>query len=433
MFLFLLLCMCPTVLARCIWHSPAVMFPKRLVHLEMQREKYVPRRRLASTIYQIGEQDDGNNHVITGATSEKNANLSTGGNAVQNPYSSGDFKVGRDESGRAHYTLVFDKANAVAGKIYSYVAAKPEALFRPVDLSAPGDKIVLANFTHELAQALEYVDVIKVWISVRSACMPEREIARVPYDFNVTASYDLYHSYKNTLTQNVSAVYSTGGWIPQASIIMHPPLFFSTNISQNYLITPCGQAWVDSTLDVQNTSQFTYWDPNEYKFWVSNKFIGHLNRSIPRCHRREHGNVCSVIATARLTYRNCFRPIRWSVTHAVSQIMRHTRIKSTNVPKPLDFDSERRLPIPDHGDMRYDMCEARACQDEHTCVPMHIENRRLMNDSAITIQQHDVLSGDFTNGYIETVCAFEVIGFIDDVWTPHIYFRQWVGYNYTLL
>ena len=183
--------MCPTVLARCIWHSPAVMFPKRLVHLEMQREKYVPRRRLASTIYQIGEQDDGNNHVITGATSEKNANLSTGGNAVQNPYSSGDFKVGRDESGRAHYTLVFDKANAVSGKIYSYVAAKPEALFRPVDLSAPGDKIVLANFTHELAQALEYVDVIKVWISVRSACMPEREIARVPYDFNVTASYDL--------------------------------------------------------------------------------------------------------------------------------------------------------------------------------------------------------------------------------------------------
>jgi hypothetical protein len=409
------------------------MFPKRLVHLEMQREKYVPRRRLASTIYQIGEQDDGNNHVITGATSEKNADLSTGGNAVQNPYSSGDFKIGRDDSGRAHYTLVFDKANAVAGKIYSYVAAKPEALFRPVDLSAPGDKIVLANFTHELAQALEYVDVIKVWISVRSACMPDREIARVPYDFNVTASYDLYHGFTSTLTRNTSAVYSARGWIPRGSVIMHPPLYFSTNISQNYLMTPCGQAWVDSTLDVQNTSQFTYWDPNEYKFWVSNKFIGNSTRSIPRCHRRAHGNVCSVIATARLTYRHCFRPIRWSLTHAVSQIMRRTRIKNTKVPKPLDFDASRRLPIPDQGDMRYDMCEARACQDEHTCVPLHIENAGLMNDGAITIQQHDVLSGGHMNGYIETVCAFEVIGFIDDVWTPHIYFRQWVGYNYTLL
>lgn len=433
MFLFLLVCMCPVVLARCVWHSPTVMFPKRLVHLEMQREKYVPRRRLASTIYQIGEQDDGNNHVITGATSEKNADLSTGGNAVQNPYSSGDFKIGRDDSGRAHYTLVFDKANAVAGKIYSYVAAKPEALFRPVDLSAPGDKIVLANFTHELAQALEYVDVIKVWISVRSACMPDREIARVPYDFNVTASYDLYHGFTSTLTRNTSAVYSARGWIPRGSVIMHPPLYFSTNISQNYLMTPCGQAWVDSTLDVQNTSQFTYWDPNEYKFWVSNKFIGNSTRSIPRCHRRAHGNVCSVIATARLTYRHCFRPIRWSLTHAVSQIMRRTRIKNTKVPKPLDFDASRRLPIPDQGDMRYDMCEARACQDEHTCVPLHIENAGLMNDGAITIQQHDVLSGGHMNGYIETVCAFEVIGFIDDVWTPHIYFRQWVGYNYTLL
>ena len=255
--LFLILCMCPIVLARCIWHSPAVMFPKRLVHLELQREKYVPRRRLTDSIYQVSEDDDSNQHVVTGVTEEKNANLSSGGNAIRNPYSTGNFKVGRDDSGRAHYTLVFDKAFAVGGKIYSYVAAKPEALFRTVDLSAPGDRIVLANFTHELAQALEYVDVIKVWIAVRSACMPERELARIPYDFNVTATYDMYHSYKNTLVRNVSAVYSTGGWIPQASIIMHPPLYFSTNISQNYLITPCGQVRVDSTLDVRKTSTVT--------------------------------------------------------------------------------------------------------------------------------------------------------------------------------
>ena len=453
--LFLVFCLCMVLVdSRCRWHPPETMFNDRLIHLELDESRFIPGRHLRSAshgstnlrstnrkgaIYEIVDRKDAKRNVITGATTGKNSGMARHKNAVpgEAQYKDRNFTVGLDNEGTAHYQLVFDRSWAASDVIYKYISSEPPALFRDVDLTDPGDKIVLARFDHRLAEALEYVDHIKVWISVFPTCMPTLEIGRVPYDFNVTATFELYHSYRNKLVANATQFYSDRGWISDASIIIESEYVQQTknislhkNISFNATVeSPCGRAWTDTSLEVYNTSQFTYYNltTGEY-FQPQPAFIGDQANSIPRCHRRWQGNVCMVEAKMRLSYENCQVPIAFSVYQAVSHVARFTR-RTIRTPRPANFDATRRLPVPDRDDQRYDMCESRACEDENVCTPFHIENEQLMHDGQIMIAQQDVMG----SGFIETICRFEVIGFLDDIWSPHIYFRQWVGYNYTFL
>ena len=413
-----------------MWPSPTTMFHDDLVRLSFSNDMFVPQRRLKGSVTQISEYDADSTHVITGATSEKNAEKAVWPNAVPgvHHHKYRRFSNGLDDTGKTYYSIIFDKTKAVPNVVYSYIAAEPASLYRTVDLSSPEDHIVLVRLEHRAEQALTYLDNVKIWITVSPVCLPNYELGRVPYDIDVKATYDLYHGYKNSLNENATSVYSPRGWLTEASIVMHPSFNVHIDVSKHFVRSPCGQAWIDSSLRVVNTSQYTYWDPETHRYFVSNKFIGNQTTSIPRCHRRDQGNVCSVIATVRLSYIDCGHPVAFSVSQAVSQIARHTR-QGFRTPKPETFDASRRLPIPDHGDMRYDMCEARACEDASVCTPLHVENSQLMHDGDIMIEQRDVIM----SGYIETICRFEVIGFMDDIWSPHVYFRQWAGYNYTLL
>jgi len=386
-----------------VWHTPTAMFPENLIELRFD-ERFIRKQR---HLYNPGLRI---------------------------------FSGGLDKHGATSFDIVFKKDNALHDIIYNYVVEKPDEIWQPVDLSDTGPDIVLKHV--KPSDSLEYAEILKVWVSARSPCLPTREIARVAYDFNVTATYELYHCYDNTLNANASKTWTERGWISDASIVLHPTVKYFKSITRHYVKSPCGQAWVDSSLRSVNTSQYSFWNL-ETGWWVSNRWVGHENRSIPRCHKREHGNVCSIIATVRLTYRNCYAPVVFSVSQSVSHIARMTRHSYATPTLPSNFDAERRLPVPDLGDMRYDMCEARACEDDSVCTPLHIENRGLMHDGNISISQHDFfhtenkLDGTVgpvaRNGYIETQCKFEVIGFMDDIWSPHIYFRQWVGYNYTML
>jgi hypothetical protein len=417
MFVLLYLLLLHLVAGQCVWHPPATMFPKLLVRVF--KSNWEPRRRLGA-IYNVGQQDENTQNVITGATSE------TGGGPANAIRSSNNYTGGLDDSGNLAYDIVFDKAFATPNMVYEIVQLEPVELFQPVDLTVSDDKVVIVRINHESSEALEFEDTITVWVGVRSPCLLEHEIARVSYDFDVSATYDLYHSYNNTLAQGEKR-WTERGWISDASIVMHPPMHFLTNLSLHYVDSPCAKSWIDSSLQVVNTSQYTYWDLDTRQYFVSNQFIG-SSVAIPRCHRREHGNVCSVIAKVRLTFGDCRVPVKFSVSQAVSQMARLTRIHKMPPNKPYDFNASRRAPVPDNDDMRYDMCESRACEDDTTCTPLKIENTGLMHDGNITIEQHDVLDA----GYIETVCHFEVIGFLDNIWSPHIYFRQWVGYNFTV-
>lgn len=434
LFLFLItICSVRLSQSRCRWHSPETMFPKRLVHLELDRSVFLPRgRRLKNVIYRMTDKNVTIPNVITGVEEERMAHMARHKNAVAGSpvYTYRNYSGGLDDHGIAHYNLVFDRTYAIPDVIYKYVDAEPSNLFKQVDLTGNEDKVILAKFNHELAEALQYADHIRAWITVQPKCLPELEIGRTPYDFNVTATYELYHSYKNKLENNTIIEYTSQGWISEASIIMQPTIHMNKPIDfkKQYVQSPCGQAWIDSSIEVFNTSQFTYWDNNTRQYFVSNKWIGNETTSIPRCHRRTQGNVCSVLAKLNLTYIDCDVPVAFSIIQAVSQISRHTR-RIIRTDRPDNFNASRRLPVPDHGDYRYDMCEARVCEDDSVCTPFQIENKKLMQDGQIDIQQIETLK----SGSIQIICRFEVIGFLDDLWSPHIYFRQWVGYNYTLL
>ena len=400
-----------TVAGHCVWHPPATMFPKLLVRVS--KSNWTPIRRLGA-IYNVGQE--GTPNVITGAE--------TGGGGPANAiHTFSNYTGGLDDSGNVAYDIVFDKAFATSNMVYDIVRVEPTELFQPVDLTVSDEKVVILRINHEMSEALQFEDKIVVWVGVRSPCLLDREIARVSYEFDVSATYDLYHSYKNRL-ENGNQRWTERGWISDASIIMHPTLYFHQDGLLHYE-SPCANLRINSSLQVLNTSQYTHWDLDTKQYFVSNRFIGGPG-GIPRCHRRAHGNVCSVIAKVRLTFGDCPVPIKFSVSQAVSQIARMTPIHQMPPEKPSNFDASRRAPVPDNNDMRYDMCESRACEDDATCTPLKIENTGLMHDGNINIEQHDVLNA----AYVETVCRFEVIGFLDDIWSPHIYFRQWVGYHY---
>lgn len=430
MFWLILLSTFVFAFGRCIWKPPATMFPERLLHLKMEEEHFYPRRHLASAITVINGQPNGQNPVVLNVDEERNKDVIKHPNAVPGEahYRTRNYIGGLNERGAVEYSIVFDKRFATPDMLYDIVDVIPTQFFSHVSLAPVGPEIDVVRFKRTQLTALEFVEVVRIGVGVRSPCLPERELGRVYYEFDVSATYDLYHSYNNTLVSADDKRWSSGGWLGKASIMLYPPINFTGSLFNDYLDTPCFGSRIESSLEVLNTSQFTYWDLDTLSYQTSVAFIGNETHSIPRCHRRHAGNVCVVLAKVRLTYGICPRPVHFSLLHAVSHIARmSTHLYSTET-KPADFNASRRVPVPDGLDMRYDMCEARVCESPDNCQAFHIENDGLKTDGGIFIHQYDT----HATTYLETVCTFEVIGFLDEIWSPHIYFRQWVGFNWTM-
>lgn len=420
------------VYGRCIWKPPSTMFPEKLLHLNMVN--FNPGRRLANPITVINGQPNGMAPVVVNVYEEKNANGIKHSNAVpehsnavpgQAHYRTNKFTGGLNDQGVVEYSVVFDKRFATPDMLYDIVDVIPSEFYSSVSLLSEGPEIVVVNFKREQLSALEFVDVVRVGVGVRSPCLSERELGRVYYDFNVSATYDLYHSYNNTLVSSDNKEWTSGGWISRASIVTLPPFI----LSGEHINTPCMGSRFESSLEILNTSQFTYWDHESYSYKTDKAFIGNLTHSIPRCHRRIEGNVCVVLAKVKLTFGECPKRVSFSIRQAVSHIARMSRNIHNPNNKPDNFNVHRRTPIADGLDMRYDMCEARACQSPDNCQAFHIENDGLKADGGIYINQYDTHAAT----YLETICTFEVIGFLDNIWSPHIYFRQWVGFNWTMI
>lgn len=418
----MLLCYC--VRGQCGWRAPTSMFPKRLLQLEIKHAELLQRRLRA--IYKIDLPENSIVNTITGATSEKNAHLSKYGNALGSKIYR-NFTKGLDNRGHTQYSIFFDKAFASKNMIYTVKSVQPSGIYHGADLTASSDKIHVLTIHHNNINKLEFADRLVIWLEVRSPCLPEHVLATVPYDFEVKSMYDLFHGFNSSLSS--SAVWSERGWVSQGSVVLYPSGPLPTEGSfVGTLKTPCDKSRMYSSLEVFNTSLATYWDIKTRSYQTNTKFIG-SSKSIPRCHRYGQGNVCFVVAKVRFVYGDCKVPVKFSVFQSVSHISRmSTKIFSTSE-RPSNFNATRRKPVRDHLDMRYDMCESRACQDETTCTPFHIENTQLMHDTNLTIRQHDVI----TTSYIETECIFQVFGFIDDIWSPHFYFRQWVGFDFVEL
>lgn len=381
----------------CIWYTPAVIFPTDLVHLESD---FFQRRRLAS---------------VTG-TDEDVQLVAVGGSTGRNGGGSISRNGGLGTKGSVQYSVIFDASVAVKDLEYRVESITP---FNVTTYTLSGTT-ALVKIDHTLADALTFQEMLVVTVSAWSPCLPNRALGEFTYKFNVSASYEIFYDENNTLAPN--------GGATLVSIYMPP-----SNKTHKWVETPCLNSYIQSSLQVFNTSQYTHWinerQTRQNMYLLSDKEMHsklyQIGGGIQRCHFKGYGSVCTVVAQARFEYGQvCSRPVTFSLWQTVSQISRQEATLNISNKRPIDFDATHRLPVPDGLDMRYDMCEARICSNDG-CAPIDIRNDEYALAGHIELDQTLLAR----RGVLETECRFEVIAFMDDIWSPWLHFRQSVGYT----
>jgi hypothetical protein len=369
----------------CVWYKNPQIFPKNLVRLESPQ---LHRRRLADVVEfpqrvaELVESEHLGRRLVDVIGS------------VTNVYN------GLDTSGRVKYSVIYDATVGVHDYEYRVESITPFTNIVPRKLSG---LTTLVRMDHGLSDALNFTDTMVVTLSAWSPCLPSRALGHSTYAFNVVASYKMFHSYNATLeTDNGGAI-----------VLYQVP---RSNSTHTFVFTPCLDTYIQSSIRVLNTSSHTQWMSER---WAND------GGGTPRCHFKHHGSVCTVVAIARFEYGHiCSRPVTFSLWQAVSQVSRQQRQLNFTKIRPDNFDANRREPIADGPDMRYDMCEARVCSGDG-CTPVSIQNNAVAMAGHIKLNQSTLT----TSGVLETECRFEVVGFMDDLWSPWIYFRQAVGFD----
>lgn len=322
---------------------------------------------------------------------------------------------GLDDIGTSHYSVVFDHTKTMHGFEYRIDSVQPAAL----TYKASTDFRVKVSH----AASLDWNDVITVTVVALSNCLNGYEIGHSRYILNITSYVQLFHKYEDNLSPTNETVWTTDGWRSRSHLTLYPLSTTKYVIGREYVTGPCPGAWIESELHILNSSHYTFWNPATRTSDSSTPFIGGPTHT-PRCHREELGSVCIVHARTRLTWlEGCKHPV--SIWQSVSQVARLTpHLKDSEY--PANFDPARRAPVPDQHDLRYDVCTAVLCSSSEACTSVHSENTELAVDGDIFIRQHHTIN----NTWIEIQCEFEVVGFLDNIWSPHIYMRKWYGYEW---
>lgn len=370
----------------CVWYTPSVIFPSKLVRLDS--DLFPNRRRLPSFAIKSGNvTNDGS--VFPMVINDDGAHT-----LVRNG--------GLDNQGRVQYSVIYDANLAVRGLEYRLESVTP----LNVSPSSLSGTTALVNIDHTLADALHFEDTLIVTLSAWSPCLPTRAISATSYRFNVTASYELFYNYTNQLSPNDNA----------NIVSVH---LSQSNATHKWVQTPCLNSFISSSIQVLNTSSSLDWLLGQVPTEGDNAVGPH------RCHFKSHGDVCTVVARARFEYGGvCSRPVTFSLWQSVSQIFQQHYDWQPTTDRPPDFDATHRLPVSDGLDMRYDLCEARVCSGSG-CTPVSVQNDAYA--SAVEIKLNQTLLS--RRGVLETECRFEVVAFKDGMLSPWLHFRQSVGFH----
>ena len=376
------------IFAACVWYTPSVIFPTKLVHLDSPL--FHNQRRLtavAITISDVANEGSDGVQVVGGKDSST---------IVRNG--------GLDNQGRVQYSVMYDASVAVPSLEYRLESVTPLNV-SPKSLTGT---TALVNVDHTLADAMAFEETLVVTLSAWSSCLPTRALSETSYSFNVTASYELFYNYTNRLAPNDNANL-VSIQLPQS------------NATHKWVQTPCLESYIHSSLQVLNTSLYTQWQPARW----SDDNVHRSGGGPPRCHFKGLGSVCTVVARARFEYgRVCSRPVTFSLWQSVSQIFQQHVNGQPTTDRPSTFNASHRLPVPDGLDMRYDLCEARVCSGSG-CTAVAVQNDAYA--SAVQIKLNQTLLS--RRGVLETECRFEVSAFKDGMLSPWLHFRQSVGFN----
>lgn len=360
----------------CVWHTPQKVFPEHLVRFQ------------ASDMY----------------------------NRSDNGWSGGLL-----HDGSMHHAIVFDTTKALSDMMYSIRSISVGAA-RP-SLSSGLEFPVIMHLPHYLSDALAHKDIVTVTVAATNRCLPNRELMHAPYHINITAQYELLHS-----SDCPERVWSNHGWLGDSSLVLHPQLHYYSERGNGTMIrvNDCLKYEIVPWMRLLNASTFTTWDNYDRTYDVHEKFVTNYHGSPPgRCHRSWMGSVCVVQAGVRMeAIQTCeTMPRTFSLTHGVSQFARMSPIQTGSTSWPSTFDESRRAPVHDQEDMRYDLCWSTVSSSGHI---EHRENDALAVDGNIEIQQSESINPLV----IETTCQFEVVGFLDEIWSPLLYFRHWYDYTF---
>jgi hypothetical protein len=397
----------------CIWKSPGDVFHAHLIHLSMDTNTFKPENRRRLKVI----------HVINSASVEKNAELAGQSNAIRSSsFLHNEFSGGLQQSGHTTYNIVYDKLYATKDIVYKIVDIKPHNFFKEIDLNIPSDEIIILHLDRDAHQSLEYNDKIVVVVAAYSKCLLSHEMARTFYDFNITATYDLFHKYKNTLKSKDYIEWSEDGWLGEATIIMHPSIHKTLHTTSNVHIQwpPCPSKMnITTWINVYNTSKYTFWNPETRKYDRHHTFIGGPE-TIHRCHQNVLGNVC-VVEAGIIADQNNSCP--FILKHAVSQFFRMQPTHNNRTEEPKHFNISNANYVVDHEDYRYDICDSviysnkKYIQQRYNTKFAHKANISVLQQQHVTPQQ------------VTSICRFQVNGFLDDIWSPFIYFKQWSDVN----
>lgn len=399
------------IFATCIWYTPSAIFPPQLVRL-VSPLLHQQRRlsEVAITAANVSNGDAGGISTSPGHPPPPNGDIvhEGFGGSLSGPDSTTIVhNGGLDQQGRVQYSVMYDASLSIPSLDYRLESITPLTV-TPKSLSGT---ISLVDLDHSLFDALSFEETLIVTLSAWSSCLSTRALSETTYRFDVAASYNLFYNYTNHLAPNDNANL-VSVQVPQS------------NATHKWVQTPCLYSLIQSSLHVLNTSRLTHWPSSGPPQYTAVGGIGP-----PRCHFKGHGSVCTVVARARFEYgRVCSHPTTFSLWQSVSQIARHHIGPPTSASlseRPTDFNASRRLPLPDGVDMRYDLCEARVCSGSG-CTQLSVQNDAYASAAKITLNQ--TLTSNRV-GVLETECRFEVAAFMDDIWSPWLYFRQSVGFN----
>lgn len=377
MFLFVVLLFLFDVASSCVWHRTETIFPEHLVFFH------------ASNLYNT---------------------------------SHGVLSGGLLKDGSMHHAIMFNSSLALPDMTYAVENVLPGPYRAVVDVIDEPNPVIV-RIPHYL-DAIFHHDLITIEIAAYSPCLPNRIYAKVPYTINITSNYHLTHCFDIP-----NASWSDKGWVYDPNLILHPQLMyehhFHSRKNTTIRVSDCLYYKIVPWMRILNASTFTTWSVSERSYDVDFKFV-HGEVRPARCHRYWMGSVCVVEAGVRMIkVDTCLIKSHrdFTLQHAVSQYVRFGPIKSSNLNWPTSFDVTRRLPVRDGIDMRYDLCRSSISSSG---INNREENLELQFDGDISIRQRD-----FANiSYIETVCRFDVVGFLDDLWSPLLYFRHWYTYSF---
>lgn len=309
---------------------------------------------------------------------------------------------GLNHDGTFIATAVFNWSEAMPHYTYKVIDSFPSDAATNASLGATNEQTdpytTLAEFRrhpehHMYNHVLDNYEHYRITVQVFSDCEPARPVTQATYFINLTATFNFTHNYTSA-----HALVSTTGWLPAATLVMHPDLHyeFAFHIQRNvtHYIT------VRSSIRVEGLNNYTQCAG-----------VGSTFDSTP----------CFAVQTVSIE-RNMTEVLRnytdhIEISYALSQFtqMGPDPNATINGTIPNDFNVSRTEPLISGTDYRFDICQGTIDSYGNVSTEAYSDD----------VNQTHVVQEDF----VSATCRYRI--FFDEInWSPFVFLIGWFDYDF---